>query len=503
MRSRRGIMLVYVLFTTALLAVLVGALVASVRHNLNLTWQYVRKNGALYAAEAGIARCLVEMESDKAWTAGFDREPLEGERGAYSVAFSAGIGRPGPDQSINNLTGSGWVSSYRGPNTVPPRCALLVVTGEYEGVTKTIEVLVQSGGEENLRGAAIVSGRIVLAGDVKVEGRTTLDQHSEKIPAGIHSNLINDEPDLVVHEDGSGTVEVSGVVSSCGSSEQAIQINDKDVPKQTGAAQKPIPYVDIESTIAEAESKHLTSPNFATPQTECNLEMGEYYVDGDLEITGSDPTKGGDLTLNNAKLYVKGNLTINGTVKGSGSVFVGGKTTLAGRTSIKTTDTANFVALFSRGRIHLRGNAEAALEDLNAGEKKQLDDLLNNSEQKTPQQLLEDAAKALISIPNRVLQHLQKLAETLASSGKASFVGLLYTNGYVYAEQKVSVAGAVFVRDDGSQTTEDASNEGFGMKPGDLGLKNGARLVYVQEFFENNNIYQHMYGLGVKSWLER
>lgn len=461
MRQRRGIMLMYVLFITALLVVLVGALVASVRHNLNLTWQYSRKNGALYAAEAGVAMALDAMETSSDWTEGFNHTPLEGAPGTYTLKFGAGSGTPGRDESINNLEGMTWVNSYRGPNTVPPYSALLVVMGEYQGVTKGVEVLVQPGGGANLDSAALVSGKINLAGNVIVLGKKTY-QGSEYIPGGIHSNLVSDESDLVTHNSWGG-VYVSGKVSSSGISDHAIRF-PRGVRTEINAPVKPIPFVDIAATIAE--KKNLPPFKYSERSGGWNSKIGEFYVDGDLVIAD-----GGDLYLEKTKLYVRGNLKIKGTVRGTGSVFVGGTTTLVGNTSIETSDDETFVALFSKGRVHLRGSRETAP----------------------------------ITYDSYGQGHVIDDKEAVEASGKASFVGLVYTNGSIYAEQNVSVYGSVIVRDDGSQDTETLDVEHgdpVTVDPGELRLEQGAEMVYIEEFFEQGKIFRFLYGLGVTSWLE-
>jgi len=87
------------------------------------------------------------------------------------------------------------------------------------------------------------------------------------------------------------------------------------------------------------------------------------------------------------------------------------------------------------------------------------------------------------------------------STGSASFIGLVYTNGSVYAEQSVGIVGSVIVRDDGSQDVERVDDKV--LTPGDLILDNGAGLVYVEEFFKYGKIFRDLKGLGVTSWLER
>lgn len=502
MRHRRGLMLVYVLMLMSLLVVLSGTLVASVRSNLNLTWQYCRKNAALYAAEAGVARCMAVMELDATWTAGFDREPLEGSRGTYSCTFHTSSATPGPDESVNNLEGVKWAASYRGPQSVPPRSALLVVTGEVDGVRKSVEVMVQPGGGANVDAAALVSNRIKMSGNVYVDGQKTL-AGAEKVQGDIHSNLISDEADIVTYKknpDESNRIYVTGMVSSSAVSEGAIRLetdgNDKALP-QTNAPVKPMPFVDIEATIAAKSDKpELKTYRNKIDQIECR--PGDYYIDGDLEL-GVGGSRKEDLVLNDTRLFVKGKLTINGRLMGTGSVVVGKETTLIGSTSITTSDKDRFVALFSKGRVHLKGNTETIATDPADRESK-------------GGRCGSRGCGGGGGYSNRDPKPERSYEESVEASGRAGFVGLVYTNGGILAEQNVSVYGSIVVRDDGTQQPEtldhnsdnpNSSRSGpTTIYPGDLQMEEGAVLVYVQEFFQQSEVFHDLCGLGVTSWLE-
>lgn len=63
--------------------------------------------------------------------------------------------------------------------------------------------------------------------------------------------------------------------------------------------------------------------------------------------------------------------------------------------------------------------------------------------------------------------------------GSASFKGEIYTNGYFYSENDVSILGSVQVHDDGSQAP--STQGGEAISPGDLFLRSGSNIVFVQE----------------------
>lgn len=70
--------------------------------------------------------------------------------------------------------------------------------------------------------------------------------------------------------------------------------------------------------------------------------------------------------------------------------------------------------------------------------------------------------------------------------GSSYFQGLIYTNGGFYADNQVTVLGAVVVNDDGSQPPFTAPN-GDTVDPGDLVLKGGSNITYVKDFFFGPN----------------
>jgi hypothetical protein len=60
--------------------------------------------------------------------------------------------------------------------------------------------------------------------------------------------------------------------------------------------------------------------------------------------------------------------------------------------------------------------------------------------------------------------------------GQSSFYGTIYTNGSLYASHEVSVIGAVWAQDDGSQPAEGD------LRAGDVKLEQGVRLTFNEEF---------------------
>ena len=66
--------------------------------------------------------------------------------------------------------------------------------------------------------------------------------------------------------------------------------------------------------------------------------------------------------------------------------------------------------------------------------------------------------------------------------GRASFQGMVYTNGAFYADNEVSVTGAVVV--DGQLAVGNLTVGTETYAPGDLVAKGGTRLTYVEDFIK-------------------
>ncbi len=85
--------------------------------------------------------------------------------------------------------------------------------------------------------------------------------------------------------------------------------------------------------------------------------------------------------------------------------------------------------------------------------------------------------------------------------GSSYFRGVVYTNGYLYATNDVTVLGSVLAKDDGSQTGE--TIDGKDLQPGDIYLANGVRLTYVESMFKDGNLGGGTGSLAVVSWMGR
>lgn len=66
--------------------------------------------------------------------------------------------------------------------------------------------------------------------------------------------------------------------------------------------------------------------------------------------------------------------------------------------------------------------------------------------------------------------------------GQSYFRGVIYTHGYVFAEHEVTLLGALWAQDDGSQPEGLAG--GATARPGDIHLQKGVRMVMLEDYLQ-------------------
>lgn len=344
----RAIALVTTLLFTVILAMMVGAMLFATSGQKGLTLHYHQTVSALYVAEAGVSDAMARLTADPDWA---PTNPvtitMPNGKGSYTIVFDSD-GNVEPFESVNNLANGGAVDGPRGEDSVPANTVDLVVVASVNGVERELEVLLHrsAGGQAAL--PLIASEKIFLEGDVVVDGIKSITDPSA-VTAGIHSNSSDDSSDLVKWDSSADdTASISGEVSVQSGNSSAINM-DSGSGSYSSAGEsisqpfQPFPSTDIPATVS-ANSSHpaITVVPFGT------TEVSE----GDFTFNGG--TINGDVVLDNANLYITGDVTINGSITGSGSIYVDGNTTLDGDSSVIAKDDAN-VALFSRGNVTLNG----------------------------------------------------------------------------------------------------------------------------------------------------
>jgi hypothetical protein len=358
----RAFALTYFLVVSALVVMLTGTIVILCQRQLFTSRSGVDRNGALYASEAGIADATAQLERDGTWTTGFSKKPLLSGEGHYSMTFASNPSTATAFESINNLQGSMAADSYRGPATVPPRSALLVVTGQFGSMTRTVEVLLVPGADPLAFTGMAATGKVDLRGDVSIDGIESLTDRTP-VNASIHSNREGGGLQIeYVPPNPGDSLSVTGNVTSSGSSAVATAIQLAAPSTVAGQASqlppKRFPRINVDALVAD----QIGNPGPPLPVSgSASLSNPNNYYAGDVVING-------DLTLQaDARLYVAGNLTVNGSIRGSGAVVVQGDTRFYGDADIKSTGNQS-LSLVSKGHVVLSGfNGQAYLDSLTSG----------------------------------------------------------------------------------------------------------------------------------------
>lgn len=605
MRLRRsGVALITVLLMSSILLMMVIALYISLRGSLFSSMGHMRRTSALYVAEAGLADTMQWLEDANFVS---PTAPLTGtlaSGGTWTVTFN-NLGPPYTSlESVNNLeNAAGAVDSFRGPATVPPSSALIVVVARMGGVERVLEAIITRGGASvNVSNAIQTSGHLVMQGDVEIDGIKSLDD-STAVPGNLHSNATSGTS--ILWDPQGGTAAITGTVSAVGGTIDLAGYTPGGGAPSTGPAAG-FPAVDIPGTIAAKATS--PAPTF-NPSGPTNIPMGEFYQSGDVVVNG-------DLHLSGTNLYVNGNLTVNGSISGDGSVYVQGETTFRGDARLGAAPDEK-VALFSRGSVALQGfdgtayldglaatdpvlatswtavqnslqevqsalgSAPAAsyvgissspawarfmqarrvlgsdsatvdstyngyaensvgilrsripagvtgdfmrtkLDDINMMfHSTQVDAAGNAPIPATNEELVDmfldgtltpghggpfDAAMVLPlpTTPERMkaVAHLTNMTNQIDYDrlGSSYFRGLIYTDGYLYADNEVTIVGALMVQGDPSLPS--ATLGGVTINPGDILLGKSTRVTYVEKFFESP-VGATGSTVTVQSWLGR
>lgn len=557
MKSRKGSALATVLLASLALFTLLKVLIIVSHGSGFRSRTHQDRLLAGYAMEAGAADAISHLNDFSGWVVGFEHQKMPHCEAWYSLHFAPSGSSPGPLDSVNNLGGTAPVDGPRGPATVPPGCADLVVIAGAGAIERRCLVFVTSNLSQSFSTGLLSSNRILMSGDVDVSGITDLET-GQSVNADLHSNKPGTDTG-VIQWDGTGSCNIQGKVSATSNSAGAIQMPGANIVggTQTNAAAKPAPAVDIPALIAANSGQ---TPLTVPPVGSATVSAGTYYINGDLSIDG-------DLLLQGAEIYVTGNVRVNGSLGGSGKIYSNGQTRLQGDTQLSGADG---LALFSRGSVELSGfngteylDAMSAADPAFAGLSSQLQNTLQQMQDmfaSTPavqmlgsgalhdrmetlmgdlggayrgNNLAGQVASLLATKPagrtrdfmiqkmrdlqrigddgngtgqqhweagdhrhagvlNEALHQadpalLKNVAAALAQYdinqlGSTFFQGTIYTNGYIYAGNDVTVVGAVVANDNGSQAP--GMVDGQLLEPGDIVLKRSVQFTLNQQAAE-------------------
>jgi hypothetical protein len=342
----RGVSLHIVMVIVTVLLFISSAMVALGMMNLNLTQSYSNGQVALNEAEAGVARLLYHVTDDDRY--GFDSLPeLRGRHSAeygleecgYVVTFRPNSTYP---HSVNNLDGTRSLGYLDRP--VPRQTVHGFATGWCRGQVRTIEVLLE---RPPWPYALASSGKIHSVSPMLVEGTDSANSHDggkDARPGHVASNYVPRRPSersIYVGRDGPENTFISGFVQACGPVEILQPAEVRGGIRANGEPLK-LPVLDL------ARYKNQGQPGVVeiVPASfeEQTLDV-MYHCAHDLTYSGK-------VTLENAFLYVQGNLKLLGGVDGVGAIVVDGDVTVQGDTRMLG---SNKIALIASGNITLAG----------------------------------------------------------------------------------------------------------------------------------------------------
>ena len=343
--AHRGIALVTALLMVLVVLVMIVAVVSTVRSQSYTTIGYHREVQAHYAAEAGLTATLQALRN-RSWSQTLEQTLLDGEA-SFRVEFAA-VAPVGPLQSVNNLLGQAAVSGPRGPDTVPPGSAHLIIVGRSGRAQVELEAVVRNGSFPDTELALLADGSVEFQDEVRVEGIDSLSE-GQPVEAGVHSNL-NQAGEASVSWNGTGVARFEGTVSSSGSL-QSLKLNGAQLlgtPALEGdGAPRPFPYIDVEAEVTGKSGAGTVSVPASGDLVLGTGTPADFYRQGDTVIEG-------DLILDGATLYVDGDLHVTGTIHGDGGVYVHGDATFLGGAEV-TTNNQRKAAVYSSGDLELRG----------------------------------------------------------------------------------------------------------------------------------------------------
>ena len=345
-----------------ILAMMVGALIATTSGQNNISQGYGQRISALYVAEAGVADAISQLNTDPSWAPATYVQGMENGLGRYTIEFATGSS-PLTHESVNNLAGAAAVNGPRGDLTVPPGTAEMVVTANVRGITRQLGVLLTRGVGVNATLPLIVSGKIYLKDGVTVSGITSLTDDTP-VESGIHSNSIEDAADIILWESAAeDQATITGTVSTSSTNSSAINMTGgagsySSAGETLAAGTQAFPSVDV---VTEVDS----NVGAATPIVPIT-GIPTVVSGGNHSYAGG--TIHGDVILDNATLYITDDVIINGSITGNGSIYVKGDTTFQGDTKILAVDDQN-IAVHSSGNVTLKGfDGNEFLENVAAGD---------------------------------------------------------------------------------------------------------------------------------------
>ena len=347
--ENRGNALMLVVLSTVVLAILARAITfSSTRRSLD-SLKYVQGMRSELLADAAVQWVLDQLDRDPDFAQSQKSVSLQSMPGEFSIDFaSTDESEVGPEQSVNNLRGLTATNGPRGELTVAPGTFDLVVMVSVDGFETRYETLIRQPQLDIVLPAMQGAGRIQLRGHFSVSGLDSLSSDVE-VPGNLHSS--SEDPSamqlLAWQENSPADMPwISGKATTSSPSTEAFDLTGVQIDWGTMSG---VPTAQREPPLIMARiASHSGAASFApSPSGTSVAAEGDFYVPNDLDIAG-------DLRLDDAELFVNGDLSVDGSIFGNGTIWVKGNTLFYGDPTIRSQPNAS-VSVFSHGNVELRG----------------------------------------------------------------------------------------------------------------------------------------------------
>lgn len=333
--------LVLAVAALALLAAFTAATVATL--NLRMASNVANTSIADGLAESVVQEAVANLQQDFAYHTDISIGPglglPDGSKGW--LTFDKKSADP---YSTNNFLGDdadGW------KRTLPDKTIHLIGIGECGGVRRCVEAVVHA---PEYPVTAACSGPVRVKNSL-IAGFEPADDRDWEPGSGYSVEEDELKPGHLVTNSASSTsivldagTKITGDVQSRG----GVRLNGAKVEGEVRApwgSDAPIPDFDIETFDPKSSEDIYYEELTAVPSTA--TLVGNVRYEGDLTMSGN-------LTLDNAYLYVKGNVTLNGELKGVGGLIATGAVKFKGAVDITSNDE---IAVLTGGGLELTGTS--------------------------------------------------------------------------------------------------------------------------------------------------
>lgn len=355
----RGISLMSALLLITMVMLIAATMAGVFTLNVNITNRVSNSSVALSEAEAGLAEVLYQITRDEniegdgnqenpKITWGLNGETVQGtitpgmqpDEAYHVVTFDTGSSYP---YSTNNTTLDND-SGYDG-RVVPDGMLHIISTGYCKGQYRTIECVVE---KPPFPFGLATSGLIDSETPMRVLGTSSQAGYSpgeEDRPGHLLCN--SPEGVKIGTRDGFST-EISGFVKSSG----PVDIEQPAVVRggvQSFAEGTDLVDIDIQDFDLAGEPGVVTIVDSTYNEDQVLDVMYRY--------SGSGLRYAGDVELQQAMLYIDGDLTIDGELKGEGLIVVTGNVRLNSGTELRGSDK---MALIAGGNVVVDGEVDSA-----------------------------------------------------------------------------------------------------------------------------------------------